>query len=99
MASETETLKKDMAELQSTIDKLTKDMGQLSKAVGEDLQSRANGSAAEIKDRARKVAANARDKGRESVEAVETHVSENPLRSLIVAFGAGILISQLLRRG
>ncbi len=91
MASETETLKKDMADLRTSIDKLTKDVSAISKSMAEETQG-------EIRDKAQRLAEQARDKGKQSAEAVGTTVSDNPLRSVLIAFGAGVVFSQLIRR-
>ena len=88
MASETENLKNDVAELQASINKLTKDMSTLSKSIGNN-----------VGENAKRVADQARERGKQSADAVEAHVAENPFRSLLIAFGAGVVISQLIRRG
>ena len=98
MASETDTLKKDMADLRASIDALTKDVSTMSRSMSNDAKNSASEKAAELRDNISKAAGQARDKSRESVEAVSTSVAENPLRSLVFAFGAGIVISQLLQR-
>lgn len=98
MASETDTLKKDMADLRASIDALTKDVSTMSRSFADDAKNGASKKAEELRDNINKVAGQARDKSKESVEAVSTSVAENPLRSLVFAFGAGVVISQLLQR-
>lgn len=98
MATESETLKKDVAELQATLNKLTKDVTSMSQAMAEDVKSRAGKANGEIRENVKKFAEQARDKGKESAEVVGAQVGENPFRSLLIAFGAGVVLSQLISR-
>lgn len=98
MASETETLKKDMADLRSALESLTKDMSSLSKTMTENMKDSVQETNGELKQKAQKLVEQAREKGKHSAEVASTAVSENPFRSILISFGAGILISQLIRR-
>ena len=98
MASESETLKKDMADLRTSLDKLTKDVAAINKAVLDDAKKSNGEFREEVREKAHELVQQARDKGRQSAEAVGTTVSDNPFRSVLIAFGAGVLLSQLIRR-
>jgi len=98
MASESETLRKDMEELRASVEKLTKDMADLSQSWTNDMKSRAGHTAEALRDTARTVADEIGAKTKESAEVVEKTVRERPFQSLIAAFGAGLLLAQLLRR-
>lgn len=98
MATESETLKKDIEELRSSIEKLSKDVSTMGDSMAKDLKARAGEAAGNIRDGAKAVASDIGAKGKQSAEAVEQTVREHPLQSLLVAFGAGLLISQLIRK-
>jgi ElaB/YqjD/DUF883 family membrane-anchored ribosome-binding protein len=98
MASEAETLKKDIDELRKALDSLGKDVGAISKSLAEDAKSRATKAAEHVRDGAKDFVNDVGAKGKQTAQAVETKVRENPLQSLAVAFGAGLIIAQLLRR-
>lgn len=91
MVSETDTLKKDVDELRAAIAQITKDLSALSK-------NAANAVKDDIKANARKTADHAREKTRQSADAVAATVGEYPFRSVLIAFGAGVLMSLLLTR-
>jgi ElaB/YqjD/DUF883 family membrane-anchored ribosome-binding protein len=98
MASDSETLKQDMAELRASLDRLSKDVASISQSLAQELKSRATGKADDLRDRARAVADDVSAKGKESAEALEKTVRERPLQSLLIAFGAGLLLAHLLRK-
>ncbi|MEQ8741225.1 MAG: hypothetical protein RLO05_05660 [Rhodospirillales bacterium] len=91
MATQDETLKKDMAELRAALDQLTKDVSTLSKNFASSINS-------EVRENMKKAADQAREKGKQSAEAVGVAVGEHPFRSLLIAFGAGVLMSLLVSR-
>ena len=98
MASESESLKKDIEELRAILDKLGKDVSSISHSLAEDLKTRASRTADDIRDGARTVAGEIGEKGKESVEVIEKTVRDRPFQSLLVAFGAGLLLAQFLRK-
>ncbi len=83
MASESETLRKDMEELRASVEKLTKDMADLSQSWTNDMKSRAGHTAEALRDTARTVADEIGAKTKESAEVVEKTVRERPFQSLI----------------
>ncbi|CAN0449939.1 unnamed protein product [Ectocarpus fasciculatus] len=98
MASETETLKKDIDELRGSIEKLSKDVSSMGQSMAQDLKAKAGNAAESIRDGAKATAQQIGEKGKQGAEAVENTVRERPFQSLLVAFGAGLLLAQLLRR-
>mgnify|MGYP003629014190 CR=1 FL=1 len=98
MASESDTLKKDVEELRSALEKLTKDVSSVSKSLAEEMKARAGRTADDVAESARNVAGEISAKGRETAEAVEDTVRNRPFQSVMVAFGAGLLLAQLLRK-
>jgi ElaB/YqjD/DUF883 family membrane-anchored ribosome-binding protein len=98
MATESETLRKDVQELRAAMEQLTKDVSTISQSLAKDLKGRASETADGLRDSARSAAHQIGEKGRESTETMEQTVRERPFQSLLVAFGAGLLLSQFLRR-
>ena len=98
MANESEDLKKDIEALKATINKLAKDVSSMSNSMADDLKARAGSAADDVREGARAVAGEIGDKGRESVEAIENTVRDRPFQSLLIAFGSGLLLAQLLRK-
>lgn len=97
-ATETDTLKKDMADLRATLERLSRDVAGISDTITRDLKERATSKMESLKAGSEKLARDIGQKGRNSVAAVETSVQEHPIQSLLMAFGAGVVIAQLLRR-
>lgn len=97
MANETDALKKDIEELRKALDALGKDVKGLGKELSGQAKSGAQAKVEELKDGARKVAEEVGAKGKQAAESMEETVKSHPLQSLAVAFGAGLLIAQLLR--
>ncbi len=54
--------------------------------------------AARLKDSSKDVVALGVAKGKDAVTRVESEVVERPIASIAIAFGAGLLVSQFLRR-
>lgn len=98
MASESETLRKDVEELRTSLDRLNKDVGALSQSLMKEVKERASRTADDLRSNAQSIASEIGVRGRESAEAVEKTVREHPLQSLLIAFGAGMLLAQLTRR-
>lgn len=82
-----EELRKEFSELRSDVAKLT---DTLKKLYGD--------TTAEGSERARQAAGYARDRARDSVDAVEQEISSRPLTSIAAAFGIGFIIGKLLDR-
>jgi len=89
-------VKKDIEELRSDIAALGKDMKTL---VRNGAAKRAASSAADtLQERAEAALASVAEQGRNAAQSVEKNVKGRPLESLLVAFGVGVLIGQLVRK-
>lgn len=88
---EYETLKEDLAKLRS-------DMEALLKTVAADQRQGAKEGVARAKAAGDAALGQARDKAKESIEAVEQNVQRHPFISLLAAFGVGMLLAQLIVR-
>lgn len=97
-ASDTEALKKDIEELRATLEKLTKDVGTVSQSMAEQLKTRATVTAEGLRDSAQHLASEIGARSAESAKAVESKVRENPVQSLLISFGVGLLLSHLFTR-
>lgn len=98
MDSESESLKRDIEELRAAFDKLGKDVSSMGLAQAEDLKARASRTVNDIREGARAVAGEIGEKGKESLDAIEKSVRDRPIQYLLIAFGAGLLLAQLLRK-
>ena len=55
-------------------------------------------AAERLSDRATELYETALDAGKKSVDVIATYVQENPLTSVLIAFGAGFVLSRILSR-
>lgn len=93
-----EKLQKDIDDLKSAISTLTKDLQNTADDRGQRLGAAAREKLDEFGRSASGVARKAADRGRESAEYAAETIRERPLQSLLVAFGAGLLLAKLLDR-
>lgn len=95
---ELETLRGDLNTLRSDVRKLTEDLSRAAQtgaaAASEEAQAELKRLRADLDDLYQR----ARSKGKASLESVEEQVERNPLASLAVAFGVGLLLGKLLDR-
>lgn len=82
-----ESLKEGFVQLRDDVSKL------LNNAVGIG-----RSGAMSVKDRATHAVDNLKDRGVDSLEAVEEKISENPLASTLIAFAAGYVFAKLFSR-
>lgn len=85
--NDVEDLKAEFANLRSDVSELTETVRHMSSEKAE-----------RGRERLRQTAARSRAQARETVETVETGISERPLTSIATAFGAGFVIGKLLDR-
>lgn len=86
-----ETLKKDLANLKAELSTLGKDVKTLAR----------NGAAPRLhalREEAQSAVESLREQGREAVQTVGTTVKSRPAESLLVAFGIGVLLGQIIRK-
>ncbi len=73
------------------------DTGALSSRLS-SLEAEIESIASRLRDSGKDAMAVGLTKGREAMTRVESEVTERPLASIAIAFGAGLLVSQFLRR-
>ena len=78
----------DMAQIRSDIGSLKSDVVSLTRSVGMEAKYSASENISRLKLR-----------GKDTMARVEDTVREQPAKSLLAAFGAGIVLSALTRRG
>jgi ElaB/YqjD/DUF883 family membrane-anchored ribosome-binding protein len=61
-------------------------------------ERQARSTADDVREGARRRAVRARDKGNEAANIVEEYVDDHPWTAAGIAFGAGIIVSSMLRR-
>tara|TARA_R110002110_G_scaffold91964_12_gene239289 strand:- start:5522 stop:5821 length:300 start_codon:yes stop_codon:yes gene_type:complete len=98
MSTSNDAIKKDIDDLRAVLNQLTSDVSELSKSTATNLKSQGEKKAAELKAGVQAGSQAAVEKGRESAAAIEGTVRERPFQSLMVAFGAGLILSQILRK-
>lgn len=85
-----EELRRDVSSLAETISEMTG----TAKANGHGVGAKAE----RLAGRSRKAVHMAMAKGKAAISGVESTVSANPLASVAVAFGLGVLLGRLIRR-
>ena len=73
------------------------DTGALSSRLS-SLEAEIESIASRLRDSGKDAMAVGLSKGKEAMTRVESEVTERPLASIAIAFGAGLLVSQFLRR-
>ncbi len=97
------------AEPAANFDTIVDDLGTLKRDLGrlmDQMKSGAVDGASEaaqnllnqLNERASDIYENLSDQGERSVRAISRQVEERPITSLLVAFGAGMIVSRLLSR-
>ena len=97
------------AETPANFDTIVDDLGTLKRDLGrlmDQMKSGAVDGASEaaqnllnqLNDRASDIYDNLSEQGERSIQAISRQVEERPITSLLIAFGAGMLVSRLLSR-
>ena len=97
-AKEFEALKSDISKMREDIDALLSAIVAEQAENLEDLKDEATSQADRVKRAGRAAFDRAKAQGNASLESLEETVQARPITSLLVAFGAGLVIAQLLRR-
>lgn len=92
-----EGMKEELARLQAQMQALLKHVENKKDAVEDDLASKIARELDHYRSLASKNAHRIYDAGQNGMEEVSDHVRANPLASLLIAFGAGCVISCLFR--
>lgn len=77
----------------SELDSLRSDLARLKddlRALGDNMVGRATVGARQAKDRAQ-------ERWEESVGSVENYVKDHPLSTVLIAFGAGLIVSRIFK--
>lgn len=96
-ASSMEALKNELSSLRNQIENLVKAADAKGHQSADDLASRIVQELNSYKRRASEQADRLRDAGSAGLEEVGNQVRQNPLASLLIAFGAGCVVSCLFR--
>jgi ElaB/YqjD/DUF883 family membrane-anchored ribosome-binding protein len=89
--AEFDTVKDDLAKLRADVANLTAALkGMTAEAVHEQVGT--------IRDRLDRLTGDARHQGRQTLDELTDTIEERPLTSILVAFGAGIVLGRLLDR-
>lgn len=88
-----DTLSKSAEDLRTDLEQLRDDMSAMMKTVSR----MANNGQREGVDKLKQASAVAADQARQGVEVAEQSIAQNPFTSVLVAFGAGLLIGKLIK--
>lgn len=93
-----ENLRAELSKLRSQLENIVKSADSKKTEVSEDLIDKLTRELENIRHSAKSGANKIYDAGQTGYEEVGQHVRNNPVSSLLIAFGAGCIISCLLRR-
>ncbi|HLS69062.1 MAG TPA: hypothetical protein VK035_06930 [Kiloniellales bacterium] len=95
---ELETLRGDLNNLRADVRKLTDDLASAARTGASIASDEAEAEMKRLRADLDELYHRALSRGQASLESVEEHVERNPLTSLAVAFGVGLLLGKLLDR-
>lgn len=93
-----DSLRAELSKLRSQLEGIVKNADSKKSEVAEDLIDRLTRELSSLRQTAEARAHKIYDAGLNGADEVGEHVRNNPLSSLLIAFGAGCVISCLLRR-
>jgi|KBSSwiStaDraftv2_1062776.scaffolds.fasta_scaffold928704_3 ElaB/YqjD/DUF883 family membrane-anchored ribosome-binding protein len=93
-----DALKDDISTLKVDLVAAMRDMVDAGKSEAGDAKERLESAVRDRLDKLGDTAKEAAARGRRAVESAERYVEDNPLQSLAVAFGVGVLLGAVLRR-
>lgn len=96
--AEFKQLKDDAARLRDDLESLARSILEAGKAGSSEARERLETEARKRLEQLKHVAGAAREKGERARETVESQIKERPITSVLVAFGAGLLLGKLLDR-
>lgn len=97
-ASRAEDLQADLAALRRDFAALTEHVAAMAEGGVRDAARGLADRGAKLRDTANTAAADAKHRGQAGIALVEGQVQAHPLVSILVAFGAGLVVSRLLVR-
>lgn len=92
-----ETLREELSGLKSQLEKILKNAENKKSDLKEDLLDRLTKELEHLRKNAGDHAHKIYEHGQEGAEAVTEHVRRNPLASVLIAFGAGYVLSCIFR--
>ena len=92
-----EHLKEEISGLKAQLEKMLKNADQKKSEIKDDLLNRLTAELEQLRQNAGERAHQLYQSGQSGAEAVTEKVRENPLASILIAFGAGYAISCILR--
>jgi ElaB/YqjD/DUF883 family membrane-anchored ribosome-binding protein len=91
-------IKEDIAALKKTIEDLADEFNRAGDTALDQAAERVSETVNRLRTQLNEAVQDVTERGRRSAETVTTSVSERPIQSLMVAFAAGMIIAQFLKR-
>lgn len=95
---DSDEVKKDIEELRKDLATLGKDVRKLAKESADDASRRAASTVDGLQARAEEAWSSVAEQGRDAAKEVEGTIKKHPLESLLVAFGVGVLLGNIIRK-
>lgn len=95
---DSDDVRKDIEELRKDLASLGKDVRKLAREGANDASRRAGSTVEDFQARAEETLSSVAAQGRDAAKSVEGTVKNRPLESLLVAFGVGVLLGNIIRR-
>lgn len=96
--TDVDVLRKDIEDLKASVSALIGDLKKSADARGTSAAESARAKLDSLGQSASDMARAAADRGRHTAEAAADTVRDRPLQSVLIAFGAGLLLAKLLDR-
>mmetsp|Transcript_114470 Transcript_114470/g.160684 ORF Transcript_114470/g.160684 Transcript_114470/m.160684 type:complete len:98 (-) Transcript_114470:126-419(-) len=96
--AQADTSKREDANIDQQLAQLRDDLKTLSDSVTQLASDRASATGAQVRDRARATADRARAQGQQAAERTVSTIEDNPVASMLVAFGVGLAVGIWSRR-
>jgi ElaB/YqjD/DUF883 family membrane-anchored ribosome-binding protein len=98
LGKELDAVREDMAKLRSDLGSVAEALRDVTRERAEAAKSGLRDLTGNVREELRKSFDGVRDRSRKSMESMEEQIEQKPLMSLLVAFGAGMLLGKLLDR-
>ncbi len=93
-----QTLRDDMATLRADFKKFSDDLKVLGRGQADAARDELGETAERMREEFRRILDETGTRGRQSLETVESEIGARPLTSVLISFGAGLLLAKLLER-
>lgn len=98
-SNDIENIRSDVESLKTNIMALSKQVEAEGKLTAADVKAKAKDNIAELRQRMQENISNFQDYSKEQFAVAEKEIKRKPVQSVAIAFGVGVLLSALLRRG